>query len=699
MNIKHSILSRVRIALLVATLAGGVIFARILFIQWVHGEEWRKLGEQIALDYRTIPAVRGNIYAEDGNLLATSLPYYWLAFDPTVCEDSTFRADIDKLSEKLSQLYGDETAAQYKHRIVQARKQNRQYMVLNRTLIRHNQKRDVENWPIFRLGRLRGGIIFNASSKRYRPFGHLAHRTIGYVNEQDEGAGLEYSLNHYLAGVEGRGFFQRLVGGHYRLLENEGGFEPENGKDIVSTLDVNLQDVTEAALLRALQYHEADFGCAVVMEVATGEIKAISNLTRFSSGKYGEAYNYAVGDATEPGSTFKLASMIALLEDADINLSDSLDTGNGTIRYYDRLMRDSRPGGYGKITVKQAFAKSSNIGISKLVNDHFGERYSRFMEYLGNMGLTRPLNFQLAGEGVPYFKSEDDQSWSGTTLPWMSIGYEIKMAPIHTLALYNAIANDGKMIQPIIVKEVKTDHKTDVTFEAQVIREQICSRQTLGKVRELLEEVVVSGTASNISGSPYNIAGKTGTAKKYENGHYTDAYYTSFAGYFPASNPKYSCIVVVDAPKGFEQYGSDVAAPVFKEIADKLYAKDPDMHPVMPDHFEPEKGVYPVIRAGQHDELAMLCNTMGIANRSPETHAEWVRTSPENDTIVWKPGEMAGRKVPDVRGMTLRDALYLLEKKGLKVSYSGMGRVEMQSLTPNTPAREGQSIFLTLERY
>ena len=358
-------------------------------------------------------------------------------------------------------------------------------------------------------------------------------------------------------------------------------------------------------------------------------------------------------------------------------------------------MRDHKPGGFGALTVKEVFEYSSNIGTAKLITQHFGDNPSRFTDYLKNIGLDKPLGFQMVGEGLPYIKDPSDSTWSGVSLPWISHGYELKMTPLQTLTLYNAVANNGKMIQPLIVKAVKKANKKIEKYTGKVINPKICSDQTLKEVRLMLEGVVERGTASNIRGTRYKIAGKTGTAKKVENGRYTNAYYTSFAGFFPAENPKYSCIVVIDDPKGFQIYGSDVAAPVFKEIADNIYSLEVDMHQELPDNRDQFAGVFPVIRSGKQDELKMISNTLGISNHS-DTDAVWVTTDVVNHSVFWKSNETKGDRMPDVRGMTLRDAIYVLENMGLEVKVSGRGRVEQQSLMPGTKILRGTNIKLEL---
>jgi len=697
MSVKKSILLRVRIAFLIMALVAGAVIYRLVKVQVIEGDRWVNLGQSMGLKVMDIPATRGNIYAEDGSLLATSLPFYRVAFDPGVSTDGLFKSNIDSLAYLLSDFFGDQSWQQYKRKIVKARSSGKRYLILNKKQIGYQEKERLKKWPIFREGKLKGGVIFEKVEKRVLPFSHLGYRTIGRVNEDNRGTvGLEYSFNKQLAGQNGKALFRKMAGGGWKPVFDGSEVRAVDGNDIQTTLDVNIQDITESALLKALKKHQGEYGVAVVMEVKTGEIKAISNLGRTRDGDYWEKYNYAVGSqgAREPGSTFKLASMIALLEETSIDLHDSVDTGEGKIQFFDQVLRDHRYGGYGKLSVQEVFEKSSNVGIAKLVTGAFGHKPEKFLTYLERMGITEPLGFQMVGEGVPFIKHPSDSTWSGVTLPWMSHGYELKITPLQTLALFNAVANDGEMIQPIIVKSVTKADRELESFEAKIISENICSKGTLKEIRRMLEGVVERGTARNISNSKYPIAGKTGTAKQFADGQYIKKYYTSFAGYFPADEPKYSCIVVIDDPKSGDIYGGSVAAPVFREIADKIYALEIDLHEIE-SHKQHLTDIFPLIRSGHHEELKYLCNTLGISNHS-DGEAPWVTTRLVNQSIFWKDNQVNDQQVPDVTGMTLRDALYLLENVGLQVRARGEGRVKSQSLRPGQAFNEGQTITLKL---
>ena len=701
MNIKRSIVLRVRVVFILVALVACAIPYKVAVVQLKEGEKWRAKAEQVNFQYREVPATRGNIYASDGSLLATSLPFYRVAIDPTMAKNAKFKLGIDSLSQKLSGYYKDKSATAYKRMIQDARGDKKRYLVLNRKQIGYQDMQKMTTWPLFRDGRLGGGVIFEKVEKRYRPYNSLASRTVGTVNEKDEGAGIEYSFNNYLKGKDGKALFQRLAGGSWKPVFDAQDVKPDDGYDVFTTLDVNIQDVAETALRRQLTDREAAFGSVIVMEVKTGHVKAMSNLQRNKSGVgYSESYNYAVGDIgnTEPGSTFKLLSMLALLEENKISLNDNVETGNGAYRFYNQTMYDAKNGGFGTITIREAFEKSSNVAISKLVDQHFGASPSKYMAYIEKAGLAEPFDLQLAGEGKPFFKKPGTKTWYGTSLPWISIGYESKLNPIHTLAFYNAVANDGVMMKPLFVKAVGKGNTQVEMFEPEVLRKQIASEKTVKQLQELLEGVVSKGTARNIRNDNYSIAGKTGTAQKIVNGRYTETYYTSFAGYFPADRPKYSMIVVIDSPNGFAAYGGDVSAPVFKEIADRIYALDMELNPVDQTKIhlaENQNDKMPMINAGKGEELQGIFETLGLKVSSPGGQ-EWVSPAKTSEKVALKLNDTDKPVVPDVSGMPLRDALFILENKGLKVTFKGKGRVVTQSITPGSHLGKDATINLVL---
>ena len=699
MKVKTDILFRVRVTCLAVALFTIAAFYRLVVIQYFESEKWRGLGQTNGLKVMKINATRGNIYADDGSLLATSLPFYKVAFDPGLATQDLFDSGIDSLSYLLSQYFKNLSSREYKLKITKQRKIGRRYMVINQNLIDYQEKKKIEKWPIFRKGRLSGGIIFEKVEKRFLPFSQLGGRTIGTVNGENKGlVGLEYSFNKELSGRDGEALYQKMVGGGWKPIYDGTELRSIEGMDIQTTINVNIQDITENALLEALEKNQADYGSVVVMEVNTGQIKAISNLSKNSEGAYYESYNYAVGSqgSREPGSTFKLASMIALLEDSQLQLHDSIDTGNGSFKFFNETMRDHKKGGFGILSIQEIFENSSNIGIAKLIQNHFGKNPQKFIYQLREMGLYEPLAFQMYGEGKSYIKSTKDSTWSGTSLPWMSHGYELKMTPLHTLTLFNSVANEGKMVQPIIVKYTKRADKVIQHFEAKILKEKICSESTLRDVKTMLKGVVERGTAHNIYTPKYSIAGKTGTAKNVRNGLYTNEYYTSFVGYFPADKPKYSCIVVIDKPKGHHINGGDVAAPVFRRIADKIYSNEIELQDMEPIKDLQMVGVFPFIKSGNQRDLVQLSNMLGISNHSEAPEADWVKTKIVNNSVFWIENDVKSNGVPNVLGMTLKDAYFVLENVGLKVEIQGFGRVKTQSIAPKSKLSLNQKITLIL---
>jgi cell division protein FtsI (penicillin-binding protein 3) len=696
MSIKRSILARVRIAFLLIVALSALIVVKILYIQVVDGDKWAKRAEQNGLKYREIKAHRGNILADDGTLLVTSLPQYRLAIDPTLAKEEFFKAHLDTLAKLLAGYFKEKPADSIRAELVRARAEGKRYKVLSNQRLDFQQKKDIEAWP-FVNGLRHGGVIFERADQRIRPLDDLARRTLGSVMQDSArglvGRGLEYSFQNVLGGKDGEAIFQKVAGGMWRPVNDGSYIRPEDGLDIQTTLNVDLQLAADNALREALVATNADYGSAIVMEAHTGEIKAMVNLSRQTEGKYSEDNNYAVGNAglAEPGSTFKIATMAALLEEAEINLDDTVETGNGKYQFYqDAIMTDTREGGHGRITVKEVFERSSNIGTSKLAFKYFRKDPGRFVSYLDKFGLTKRLDFQMSGEATPVVKRPTDPSWSGASLPWMSVGYELRLSPLHTLTFCNALANQGQMVQPIIVKRVYKANEVVREFHPRVLNEKVCSDRTMGILRSLMEGVVERGTASNIRTPHYKIAGKTGTSEKVENGVYTEKHYTSFVGYFPSDAPMYTCIVVIDNPRN-QRYGALAAAPVFRQIADFAYSQK-----ITREVKADPKFVYgaPRIRSGNQADLRLISEQLGLKIDS-ETDATWVTTKVKGDTVVLARSKLdAG--VPNVVGLTIRDALYLLENRGMKVVFAGKGKVKQQSVSPGAKLVRGGWIVLTL---
>lgn len=674
------------------------IVGRVAQIQFWQGKEWKAKAEDQTTAFRTIEAARGNIFAADGSLLATSKPIYEIRWDASVpsLTDEYFNDHIDQLSRQLANLFKDKSSQAYKRELTQARNNKSQYYLIKRK-VDHKQLKEVKTFEIFKRGQYKGGFIYHQRNRRAKPFKHLAARTIGYHRDKS-GVGLEDAYSTELSGVGGKRLMQKIAGGNWKPINDSNEVEPEDGSDLITTIDINIQDVAEHALLMQLDKHGAHHGCAVLMEVQTGDIKAIANLTLQDNGKYGETYNHAVGSATEPGSTFKLASMICLLEDGFVDITDSIDIEGGIKKYYTETMRDSKTGVYDKITVAKAFEISSNVGISKLINRHYQAKPSKLVDRLKEMRLNQPLGIEIKGEGQPFIASPEDDSWSGISLPWMSIGYEVLLTPMQTLTFYNAIANNGVMVKPKLVKAIRKHGKIEKEFDTEVLHKKICSQKTIDKVKSLLEGVVEHGTARNLKHANYKIAGKTGTAQIAKDGNYQadKTYQASFVGYFPAENPRYTCIVVVDSPTKSVYYGNLVAGPIFKEISDKVYSTQVNMldevkvDPELADHL------IPYSKVSEKIDLMRTFSELNICSKVKDPDAKWVLATASNDTVQISEREVIENLIPRVVGMGAMDALFLLENAGLKVQMIGSGVVRRQSVLPGTRVTTGREIILHL---
>ncbi len=697
MSIKKDILWRVYLVFgLIGVGALSIIF-QAFKVQTMEGGYWRSMADSLTTAYRTIEAERGNVYAEDGSLLATSLPFFEVRMDlkTEALTAEIFNSHVDSLAWYLAEFDQSRTQPEWKRKLINERNEGERFLLIHRK-VSYPDLLKMKQWPLFRLGKYKGGFISFQQNKRVTPFRLLAHRTIGYVREGIQPVGLEGAFDEYLAGVHGIRLVQKVTGGIEVPINDNNEIEPENGMDIISTIDINLQDVAEDALYRAIQDHKADHGCVVLMEVSTGKIKAIANLGRSGDALW-ETYNYAVGESTEPGSTFKLLSMIALLEAGMIRITDSVDIEKGVKQFYDETMKDSEEHDYRMVTVQKAFEISSNVGISKLIAAHFGKKPQAFINQIRSMDLHRKTGIEIAGEPEPVIKTIKDEDWSGISLPWMSVGYELQFTPLQLLTFYNAIANNGKMVKPYLVTAVQDYGRDLVTFKPQVINDKICSPSTLRNVRNLLEGVVEKGTARNIRSANFKMAGKTGTAMIADRKHgYKQVYQSSFAGYFPADKPLYSCIVVINAPKSGHYYGSTVAAPVFREIADKVYSNTIEMHqPINNDKSKYYASTIPVAKAGFKNEARYIYNQLGISFSQPNG-VDWVWCRKKDNSIEMKEREWIKNLVPNVLGMGLKDALYLLENEGLRVMVVGRGRVKKQSIPPGLKAKDYETITIEL---
>lgn len=701
MNIKKDILWRSYLTFVCIALFAVVIVVYMFKLQFVEGHKWRQLADSLSTDYQTIEAVRGNIYACDGSLLATSIPIYDIRFDTraSALTNEVFSGGVDSLALMLSLTFKDKSARDYKRTLVNARKRGERYFLLKRK-VTYVQMKAMKSWPLFRYGKYKGGFVATERTRRQKPFQLLAERTIGYNVEGVAPVGLEGSFNDVLSGNSGKRLMQKVSGGVWVPINDENEIEPENGKDIISTIDVNIQDVAEEALYNTLVSNNAQYGTAVLMEVATGEIKAIANLTKVSDGVYQEKYNYAIGLSAEPGSTMKLASMIALLEDGYVKPTDSVDTEGGQKRYFDRMMKDAEEGGHGRVSVQHAFEVSSNVGISKMVYSNYSKQAQKFIDHLKKLHLNEQLGLQVTGEGKPHIKNPSDKDWYGTTLPWTSIGYEAHITPLQMLTLYNAVANNGVMVKPLLVKEIQQVGRTIKKYETEIIDEKICSESTLKAVRAMMEGVVERGTAKNLKNPYYTVAGKTGTAQIADAKRgYSKVYQATFCGYFPADKPRYTCIVIVNSPSNGIYYGSLVAGPVFKAIADQVYSGSINMHPGMEAEVTEFADIIPATKAGSAQDLKLVLNKLSISNvltGAEEDEAEFVSPLRKDKSLELKKQKITNNLVPNVSGMGLKDAIYLLENAGLRVQCKGAGKVKYQSQVPGARIMKGSTIVIEL---
>lgn len=713
LNIKNEVLVRLYLLAAAVLVVAVVITGRLYQLSVVQAPKWEAKADSLFLKFVDVYADRGNILATDGSLLATSLPFFDVYFDAktTGLTDEVFNQNIDSLAWLLSTYIDQQyTPGAYKNWLQQLREADPstrgiRYVPIAKNL-NYNKMQLLKNFPIFRLGRFKGGLIVEQTSKRERPYKMLAQRTIGYVREGALPVGLEGTFDKVLGGLQGKQLMLRVQGDVYIPVNDLAEIEPRSGDDVVTTLDVNIQDAAQNALLNACKAHDADHGCAIVMEVKTGAIRAIANIGRAQEGWW-ETYNYAVGERVEPGSMFKLASFMAMLEDGHLDDFDQkIPVYGGRVKFYEEELVDAVPHGLDSMSVRDVFAQSSNVGTATLVQQFYGDtrRASAFVERLRRFGLDRATEIEVGGEELPLLKSPNDPKteWSGTTLPWMSIGYEVLETPLQMLTFYNAVANDGRMMKPYLVERIENYGVPIREFRPSVVKRNIASRRTIAKAKELLRGVVETGTAKNIRTDLYPIAGKTGTAQLNYHKFKSRAgirHQASFCGFFPADNPVYSCIVVISEPKRGGYHGAEAAAPVFREIADKCFALKPDMHPPVNENPRPQLATaqMPSINAGQSEDLESVLKWLELDWYSDRDMPEWAVMKAKNDSLLMLPRIVSDKTVPSVVGMGLKDAVYLLENRGCRVRVKGVGKVVSQSIAPGTRANGRTRVLLTLQ--
>lgn len=678
-----------------------VILGKVVRIQVVEGDKWRGMADSLYVRMVEMDSEMGTLLSEDGTILATSTVFYEVRMDlrSDAMAPDDFESNVDSLGWYLSTVIDpSRSPGAWTRALRKARKDGERYFLISRKLT-YPQVQELRTFPLYRLGPYKGGLIVVEHRERSRPFGDLARRTIGSHKPGQFSYGLEGRYQDVLEGEKGYRLVQRLPKGQQLPVHDIAEISPKPGNDLVTTLDMGMQDMAHQSLAKALAHHQAESGVVMVMEVATGKIRAMVNLDRNGTG-FSEQYNHAIGSAVEPGSIFKLASMMALLEDGHVRPEDPVDLQKGKATFYDRVMVDAHPHGLDTVTVQQAFEMSSNVGIAKLVQEHYGKRPEDFVRRLADFGLTGPVGIDLDGEAFPLIKhpQRDKALWSGITLPWMSMGYELKVTPLQLLTLYAGIANNGRMMRPMLVSEVQKYGMPVRRIHPQVLSRKVASGSTIKAMQAMLEGVVEQGTAKSRKARAYRFAGKTGTAHIRDKKTSEVTYRSSFVGYFPVEKPVYAVIVMINEARSHGYYGSEVALPVFREVADYCFQSRMELFPT----FERIRRVTaaearaPQWEAGFRDDFARVCRESGLACEN-KSETDWTVTQiGESEKLQLNNRFCPADQVPNVVGMGLRDALYALEQAGLKVDPTGVGKVRRQSVSAGTQA-QGQYVRIYLE--
>ncbi len=650
---------------------------------------------------RTVKRIprRGEILDVNYTPLVTSVSFYDIHMDPTVVDQKTFDAEVTDLARGLAKMYPDKSSIEYENMIRTGRQRKSRYLLI-RKKVTNEQRKALGTLPIFKLGRLKGGFIdTDETIIRKRPHGELMKRTLGYYQDNDGkilAVGIEGAYNQYLSGEPGEEIEQKISTGWKKTGQIVK--ESVEGADVVTSIDKEIQEVASSELERQLRLQGAKNGCVIVMDVKTGFVKAISNLTVAEDGNYYESYNYAIGRKEVPGSTFKLASLMAALEDEKININDTVNAF-GEYTFHNRTLKDAHEGGYGRITIKRAFEKSSNV-IARVIYRAYRDEPQAFIDRLEQFGLTEPLGIELEGEPNPTVYRPGSPNWSGISLPWMAIGYEVQQTPLQTLAFYNAVANRGKFVRPQFVKEIRRGAEVVKVFSPVVIKDKICSDNTLNILQSCLEGVMKDGgTGSKLTSSQFSIAGKTGTARILnEDQSYgkkgEEKYQASFVGYFPANEPMYSCIVVISAPSK-DIYGAIVSGTVFAAVANKVYATKLKYHHAINEGAK-KKRIAPVSMNGSRYDLLRIYKLLGV-NYYIKENGEWFSTKKDGSRVELKSKHISKNAVPNVIGLSARDAVYLIESKGMSAHVVGYGKVVEQSIPAGRPVFKGGVVELKMD--
>lgn len=656
-------------------------------VQIVEGDKWLSLSDSTTIRRIDISPARGNIYSDDGSLLSTSMPIYDIRWDATVVNADTFKMYVNELAFQLSELFPNHSASYFLAMLKKARADQNRYKLIRRKVNYHQQKA-IRDFAIFRKGRYKGGVLFELNTKRVKPAGQLAYRTIGYSTVDNPGVGLERAYDEDLGGTKGKRLVQRISGG-YRPLNDANLIEPQNGRDVHTSINIDFQEIAQRSLKKALVQHAAKHGCVVVMEVTTGKIKAISNLKRREDGTYGELYNYAVGGSYEPGSVWKVYSAMAAFEDGLIDVNDTIDIMNGERDYFGKPMRDSDKGRFAKMSFKQAFARSSNVAFSSIIFDNYAKNPSKYIAHLRKLDLDKTTGIEILGEEKPFLNHPQSSSWSQLTLPWLAIGYENQHTPLQLLTAYNGIINDGIMIKPRVVNQVTDAGLVIKDNSKKVNRIRVCSKKTSDKIKEITAAVFTEGSARGVRSNVVSMGGKTGTAQIATKGAYQKSkkYNASFVGHFPADKPVYSIYVRVTEPSNGKFYASSVAAPVFSEIANKIFTIS------VKQEIDYKGTESPLYTRGYYSDFKQLNNVLNVKLKN-EVNTDIVSINAVSGSasgVVVRDG-----KVPNLKGMGAKDAMYLLELNGFRSIIHGHGRVLEQSPAPGTRVQANRTVYIRL---
>jgi cell division protein FtsI (penicillin-binding protein 3) len=709
------VMPRYSVIAIVMTIVSVVVLGKALYIMSAKRNYWMAVASKQKRDSVNVKPMRGNILSCDGRLMASSLPEYKLYMDFKAGgheKDSLWNVKIDSICTGLNRIFPEKSAAQFKHDLEEGHKEMSQNWPIWDDRVDYNTYLAVSKLPVFRLSKYKGGFHYEEFNARRRPFGTLACRTVGDMFGAKDTAryGLELSYDSILRGTNGITHRRKVMDKYLNIIDTP----PVDGADIVTTIDVNMQDLAERAVLDELNAINGNVGVAIVMEVATGDVKAIVNLSKCEDGEYREVKNHAVSDLMEPGSVFKTASIMVALDDGVVDTTYMVDTGNGVWNMHGRDMKDHnwRKGGYQVLSLPKTLMFSSNIGVSRIIDDHYANNPEKFVEGIYRTGLASNLHIPLVGAAPPRIRMPKKNShgqyvnWSKTALPWMSIGYETQIPPISTLTFYNAIANGGKMMRPRFVKQVVKDGKVIAEYPPEVIKEHICKEKTLQELQVILEHVVSQGLGKKAGSPSFKVAGKTGTAQISQgSGGYkvgVTNYLLSFAGYFPADKPRYSCIVCIQK-SGIPASGGGMSGLVFHNIAEGIMAQSLKLD--VSDAHSPGSILVPDVKVGNLLAADYVLSQLGVTaingwnGAYPTGNPVWGQATISNGKAVDlnKMPSYSAKCIPDVTGMGACDAVYLMESRGVKVKIVGRGKVVTQSLPPGHQIVKGETCQIQLQ--